>query len=256
MPPLLREIWPEDSWRRFVRLAGVLTFVGAIWIFAEMADDAPEGDYLELENRILLAFRQDGNPQLGIGPDWMPEVARDVTGLGSAVVLTLVTASIVGFLALRGRLRTAALILSSSLGGYLLSNLLKGIFARGRPTAVPHLMEEVSMSFPSGHSMVASAFYLTLGALLAQTVARRREKSYCVLIALLLSFLIGISRVYLGVHYPTDVLAGWAAGTAWAILCWSIACWLQLRGSIRNPDSADGEVAFRRNATRHNDQKR
>jgi undecaprenyl-diphosphatase len=240
----LRPWWPKDGWQRFVLLLVVVTFTMSLWVFVELADDAPEGDYLALENQILLAFRRADDPAHGIGPWWVPEVARDITALGSAVVLTLVTAIVVGGLLLRRRTRTAFLVLAATAGGYALSSTLKDIFGRGRPDVVPHLVEEVSLSFPSGHSMVGSAFYLTLGVLLAQTVARRREKLYFVAAALFFSFLIGLSRVYLGVHYPTDVVAGWAAGTAWALLCWSTAWWLQRRGTIKTPaeDPADPAV--------------
>lgn len=241
----LRTWWPDEGWKRFVLLLVAVTFTASLWIFLELADDAPEGDYLEIENQILLAFRQPEDPAQGLGPWWVPEMARDITALGSAVVLTLVTAIVVGGLMLRRRTRTAFLVLAATAGGYLISSTLKGLFARGRPDVVPHLVEEVSLSFPSGHSMVGSAFYLTLGVLLAQTVARRREKIYFVGAALWFSFLIGLSRVYLGVHYPTDVVAGWAAGTAWALLCWSTAWWLQRRGSLRTPDEETGQPEVR-----------
>ncbi|HEX2100156.1 MAG TPA: phosphatase PAP2 family protein [Candidatus Synoicihabitans sp.] len=214
-------------------------FILATWVFIEVADDAPEGDYLEWENQILLSLRQADDLTLTRGPWWLAEAARDVTALGSAVVLTLLTGIVVGFLAMRRRLRTAALVLLATFGGYLLSSGFKSHFGRDRPDVVPHLTEELSLSFPSGHSMVSSATYLTLGALLAQTLARRRERIYFIATALALTGLIGASRVYLGVHYPTDVVAGWAGGTAWAILCWGVAFWLQRRGAIRTPPQED-----------------
>jgi undecaprenyl-diphosphatase len=82
------------------------------------------------------------------------------------------------------------------------------------------------------HSMMSSVVYLTLAVLLARTMKRRRVKIYLVSAALFLSFLVGLSRVYLGVHYPTDVVAGWAGGTAWALLCWLTAYWLEKRGEV------------------------
>ena len=234
MRSAIQSFWRRAGGKEFTLLAAAGLFGLCLWVFIELADDAPDGDYLGLENRILLAFRAADDPSRGAGPWWVPEMARDVTALGSAVVLTLVTAMVIGFLLLRRRLRTAVLILAATAGGYAISSGLKAAYDRGRPQVVAHLTEEVSSSFPSGHSMVSSAFYLTLGALLAQTVARRREKIYFVGAALLITFLVGVSRVYLGVHYPTDVLAGWSAGTAWALLCWIVATWLQRRGAIGN----------------------
>lgn len=229
----------RSGWSGFVLLVAVAAFCTSLWVFIELADDAPEGDYFETEARILRAFRQPDDLARGIGPGWLPGVARDLTALGSAAVLTLMALLVVGFLVLRRQYGAALFVFVASLGGWLLSDGLKHIFGRVRPDVVPHLMEETSASFPSGHSMVSSVIYLTLGSLLAQIVARRREKIYFVHAAMLLTFLIGVSRVYLGVHYPTDVLAGWSAGTAWALLCWLIAFWLQRRGKIESPPNGD-----------------
>jgi undecaprenyl-diphosphatase len=94
-----------------------------------------------------------------------------------------------------------------------------------------------SASFPSGHSMMAAIVYLTLGAMLLRTQADRRVKAYCLAVAVLLTLLVGTSRVYLGVHWPTDVLAGWALGAAWAMMCWLIMLWLQDRGAVEKSAS-------------------
>jgi undecaprenyl-diphosphatase len=123
-----------------------------------------------------------------------------------------------GFLLLVRRWRTLALVVGSTLGGTLVNALLKRLFARPRPTVVPHLTEVMTESFPSGHAMLSAIVYLTLGALLAQLVQRRRLKAYLVGVALGLTLLIGLTRVYLGVHYPTDVLGGWMAGLGWALV--------------------------------------
>jgi undecaprenyl-diphosphatase len=124
------------------------------------------------------------------------------------------------------------LLLISTLGGLLLSLLLKGHFSRPRPDVVPRLAEVYTSSFPSGHSMLSAVIYLTLGALLSRLVERKGLKVYILSVAMLLALLVGVSRVYLGVHYPTDVLAGWSIGLSWAILCWLVARKLQRKGVV------------------------
>src|SRR5262249_52953419 len=128
-----------------------------------------------------------------------------------------------------------ALLLAAVLGGLLLSLLLKELFKRPRPSVVPHLSHVDTSSFPSGHSMLSFVVYLTLGSLLARLVQPLRLELSVVGVAVLLSFLVGLSRVYLGVHYPSDALAGWAAGLTWAVGCWLLARYLQRRGAVEKP---------------------
>jgi undecaprenyl-diphosphatase len=143
-----------------------------------------------------------------------------------------VTLAVIGFLLIDGKRHAALLVLVSIGGGTLLSSGLKGLFDRPRPDLVPHGVEVYTMSFPSGHATLSAVTYLTLGALLARVQPRRRVKAYLLSVAVLLAVLIGASRVYLGVHWPTDVLAGWCVGAAWAMLCWTVATWLQRRGEV------------------------
>lgn len=239
LPVWLKEWRRPSGWNEWMVLVGMAMFSIAVWGFVELADDAPEGDYMALESKILRAFRQPTDPAIGIGPAWLPEAARDLTAMGSAVTLSVLVLLVLGWLILRRRYRTALFVLLATIGGVMLGHGLKVMFGRERPTIVPHLMEESSLSFPSGHSMMSSVVYLTLGALLARSVPRRREKIYLVTAAAGLSVAIGISRVYMGVHYPTDVLAGWSAGTAWALFCGVVAWWLQRRGNLSTPPGDD-----------------
>jgi undecaprenyl-diphosphatase len=226
-----RAWWGRPGWDRFVHVAAAAAFLIAVGVFLELADDAPEGDYLPIETRIMQGMRDAGKP---LGPAGTATVVRDITAMGSAVVLIIMTMLVLGYLWMSGRLRVAAMIATATAGGQVLNLGLKHAFARERPDAALHLVEVTSTSFPSGHSMASSIFYLTMGVLLARTAQRRREKAYFVGSALLITFLIGFSRVYLGVHYPTDVLAGWSAGMAWAMVCWFVADWLGRRGKLRN----------------------
>ena len=232
-PRLLDAFFSLSGWSKFVVLSAALSFSLALWIFGELVDHAVKGDYLPQEERILKAFRHPDNLTQPIGPHWVEVAARDLTAMGGATFLSLLTVSVLTFELLSGRKRTALLLLVAALGGLALSTGLKELFDRPRPTAVPALMVETSASFPSGHTMLSSVIYLTLGSLVSRALERRSAKLFVVGLALLLACLTGISRVFLGVHYPTDVLAGWTAGTAWALLCWTLALALEKRGNGR-----------------------
>lgn len=172
----------------------------------------------------------------------MEQSARDFTALGGVSVLTLITLVAVAFLGLQGKRRAALFVLLAVIGGLVLSSLLKIGFDRPRPELVPHGTMVNTASFPSGHSMMSAVAYLTLGALLARVQPKRRLKVFLMSVACLLTLVVGVSRVYLGVHWPTDVLAGWAAGAAWASLCWMVAMRLQRRGAVES-DSGNVESA-------------
>ncbi|WP_332674569.1 phosphatase PAP2 family protein [Aromatoleum sp.] len=200
-------------------LAIVVAATSALWAFIEVADEVIEGEAHTVDSAILAALGVTGD----IGPPWLQAAARDVTALGSFPVLGLVVLAVGVFLILAQKRRTAAFVIVATVSGALVSSLLKHIFSRPRPDLFPHGDYVVSASFPSGHAMISALVYLTLGALLARIVPRRRLKLYVMTVALILTLLIGMSRVYLGVHWPTDVLAGWAAGALWALLWWGLA---------------------------------
>jgi undecaprenyl-diphosphatase len=161
---------------------------------------------------------------------------REITTLGGTTVVLLLTAAVIGFLLVDAKPAAALLVLFSIIGGALLGPLLKIGFERPRPDLVAHLVEVHSASFPSGHALLSAVTYLTLGALLARVVGERRLKIYVLTTAVVLTLLVGFSRVYLGVHWPTDVLAGWLVGAVWAVLCWRIALALQRRGEVEAED--------------------
>lgn len=200
-------------------LLGMLVVLALAWAFVLIADEVAEGDTKSLDDRILLLFRRAGDPDTPIGPGWVAKTARDVTSLGSTPILILVTAGAAGFLGLSGRRRTMWFLIAAVVSGALVSGGLKSFFDRPRPDVVSHLDLPTSSSFPSGHSFVSAVVYLTLGALLARVHEGRALKAYFLALAALLSLLVGVSRVFLGVHFPTDVLAGWSAGVAWALAC-------------------------------------
>ena len=218
-----------------VVLLAALGIMLSLTVFAKTAAEMREGDLQDFDDGVLRMVRSPDDPSVPIGPTWLIQAAIDVTALGGTTVLALFLTIVVGYLALESRYDAVVVVVIATAGGGLLSEALKWWFARARPQIVPHLVNVGSASFPSGHSMLALVTYLTLGALLARFVQRRRTRTYCITVSLLLSLLVGLSRVYLGVHYPTDVLAGWSVGLAWALLCWLVARYLQYRGSVKPP---------------------
>lgn len=203
---------------------------GGAWAFIEIADEVTEGETRRIDEYLLLALRNPADPTDLLGPGWMEEMGRDFSALGSTAVLSFVILATLCYLVLSRNFRTALFTLLAVTSGTLLSTLLKRGFDRPRPELVPHESIVYSASFPSGHSMMAAVAYLTLAALLARIHPQPGLKAYLLSLALLISVLIGISRVYLGVHWPTDVLGGWTVGAAWAALCWLVYGWLQRRG--------------------------
>ena len=209
-------------------LAGML-LAGALWAFVELADEVREADEIPLDDESLLALRQPDAPGQPRGPAWVAEAMRDLTALGSVAVLAAVTVVVLGFLLLAKRRATAAYVVVAVAGGATLAWALKNAFARERPEVVPALADVWTPAFPSGHAMLSAVVYLTLGAMLVRLVGRKRLKVYVIAIPILATITVGMTRVYLGVHYPSDVLAGWAAGFAWALLCAVVAAILDHR---------------------------
>jgi undecaprenyl-diphosphatase len=223
-----REMWP---------LVGLGVVAALLLLFGALTAQVLEQQTLDFDRAIVLALRTDGDPADPIGPAWLEEVGRDITALGSFVVLGLAFVSVLGYLLLV-RKRAAALLLAVAVpGGMLLSTVLKTVIDRDRPDVVQHAARVFTASFPSGHAMLAAVTFLTLGAMLMRLHPDRRVKAYFMSVAVVLTVLVGSSRLYLGVHYPTDVLAGWLAGASWAALCWVITARLQQRGALAGDEA-------------------
>jgi undecaprenyl-diphosphatase len=222
------------SWLGGHELGTLLVVAGIAaggWIFGLLADEVFEGGTRNLDRRLLLAMRHPGD-LTPIGSPAIQEAARDITALGSMAILGLLTVITGIYLALDGKRNMALFMCGSVVTGWLVSALLKDLFQRPRPDLVPHAVYVSNTSFPSGHSMMSAVTYLVLGALLARSQERTRLKAYFLLVAVVLTVMVGISRVYLGVHWPSDVVAGWTAGAVWALLCWLVAQRLQSRHTL------------------------
>lgn len=228
--PVFRRI-PMRSILEVRTLVTLLVIIGALLLFTELVDRV-QGETRTFDEALLLAFRDPGNLSNPVGPAWLQIMFRDITSLGGYAVVTLITLAVIGYLLMGGKPGAALWVLASVGGGAVFSSLLKLGIDRPRPDLVAHLVEVNTASFPSGHATLASVTYLTLGALLSRVESRWSTKIYILTVAVALTLLIGISRVYLGVHWPTDVLAGWCVGLAWAMLCWRIALALQQSGDV------------------------
>ena len=221
-------------------LAAALAVVLGTWGFISLADEVTEGDTQRFDDWAVRSLRRADDPAKPLGPPWLHEMGRDVTALGGIAVLALVTVGVAAYLMLVRKYHAMWLVIVATTGGVLLSSALKYAYGRERPHLVPHLSYVETSSFPSGHSMLSAAVYLTLGVLLTRLVPHRVVKLYFLAMALFLTFIVGVSRVYMGVHYPTDVLAGWTAGLVWSLLCYLAARYLQKRGAVERDVDTPG----------------
>ncbi len=214
----------HHEWRIIVV---VILILGGIWLTAGVAEAVVEGETHAVDEMILLALREPNDVTDPLGPRWFEEMVRDFTSLGGTGILILIVTAVSGYLVMLRRYKRMIVLLTAVFGGMLLSTLLKGIFDRPRPDLILEGSYAFNASFPSGHALLSAATYLTLGALLAQIQPRFRLKAFIVLLSVFIMVIVGFSRLYLGVHWPSDVLAGWTIGAIWALLCWAVAHWLQ-----------------------------
>jgi undecaprenyl-diphosphatase len=217
-------------------LLALLSVAAALWSFLLVAGAVDAGSTQAFDQRVVELFRDPAQRHLPISAG-LEDVARDVTALGSIPLIVLVTVAVAGFLALARLRRALVLLLAAVLGGSAWTFLLKELFDRARPAFVDGA-PPVDTSFPSGHSALSAVVYLTLASLLARLMERRDLRAYVIAVAALVTFLVGASRVILGMHWPSDVLAGWTLGLAWALFCWTATTALQRRGRVETPEEA------------------
>jgi undecaprenyl-diphosphatase len=240
------------SARELVTLTVLSLCAIGVWVFIAVADAMSEGELERIDERLVLAMRSAEDPSDPVGPRWLEEMMRDFTALGGTAVLGGLALATIVYLVLIRRRSTALMTLIAFGGGVAVSLILKELFDRPRPDLVPHGSHVYTKSFPSGHSMLSAVTYLTLGAVLARVQPRWRLKVYMIALALGVALLVGVSRVYLGVHWPSDVVAGWAAGSAWALGVWGVTHMLQRTGDIEpEPEQVDAPGASTDAAAAH-----
>lgn len=225
-PGLIRAFFRAET----VILSALTAFASLILFCLWIADVTGVSPVAEFDRLVLITLHPDArHPSDPLGPLWLDHAAADFTSAGSISVLVFLSLTAGGFLLVRRRYLDAGVILMAFFGGLLISEGLKGFFGRERPPDIYRAAEVLNASFPSGHALLAAGVYLTMAVIIARQVRARGERIYIAVGALALVILIGMTRIYLGVHWATDVLAGWVAGGAWASLCCLAAYLLRLR---------------------------
>jgi undecaprenyl-diphosphatase len=228
--------------RSFYAAVGIFVTVGALlalagtWGFAALAVHVRSGATQTFDDAVL---RWVAAHQLS----WLRVAMLQVTELGTGVVVMMVVAVASLFLWLTRHKHSASLLLVTTAVGILINSMLKDVFHRTRPSIFPSGVEVFSSSFPSGHSMSAAIVYGTVAYLAARLQRRHWSRVVTAVIALVLIFLIAASRIYLGVHYPSDTLAGMIIGFAWAAFCMATLEAVQMVARRRAPEVLQDEAA-------------
>lgn len=240
--------FPKAIWSfvraEFVLVLSLALIAAAVLAFIEIADEMSEGEAHAFDMAVLQMLHPDAaNPSDPIGPKWLDHAAADLTAIGSVSVLAALGLLVGVFLVLQRKRLEAGIIAVAFAGGLTISQLLKEFFNRERPPEIYRASEILNASFPSGHALLSTVVFLTLGAMLAQAAKGRTLRIFVMSAAIALALLVGVTRIYLGVHWTTDVLAGWSAGAAWGTACWLAGRWLKQRGREqdgRQPNPAQG----------------
>jgi len=213
----------QPQWKK-TEVFGLIMMLTGLAVLTALAAQLGTPSVQRFDETVVRSLRNAEDLAQPIGPAWFKELARDFTALGGYGILSTITLLVTTFLHLERRPARAHFVVVAIVAGYSLSMTLKALIARPRPDIVPWLSHVHSSSFPSGHSMMSAVVYLSLGLMLSDLTSRRLVKTFVVVAPLTISALVGLSRVYMGVHYPTDVVAGW-----WLGISWSLACWLAIR---------------------------
>lgn len=205
----------------FAALGALAIITLGTMTFVELADDMTETDGQAFDQMVLHWMQPvAGQPR---GPWWLHEAAADITSLGGIAVLTLFAVVALGMLLILRKWLSALLLLIGLAGGVALSEGLKALFQRERPPAAFQAVETLNASFPSGHALLSTVFYLTVAVMMTRAFPRRRLKAYVLGVGMVFALMVGLTRVYLGAHWASDVMAGWCVGAAWAMALWLVS---------------------------------
>jgi undecaprenyl-diphosphatase len=205
--------------------------------FVELADDMTEADGQAFDQAVLHWMQPvAGQPR---GPWWLHEAATDLTSLGGIAVLTLFAVVALGILLILRKRLSALLLVVGLAGGVGLSEGLKAMFGRERPPADFQAVETLNASFPSGHALLSTVFYLTVAVMMTRAFPRRRLKAYVLGVGMVFALMVGLTRVYLGAHWATDVMAGWCVGAAWAVALWLVSYAVERRQAVHHATLVD-----------------
>ncbi|MDP2117361.1 MAG: phosphatase PAP2 family protein [Brevundimonas sp.] len=208
-----------------------------VMLFLELAGAVTGADGQAFDQAVLTWMQPvAGDPR---GPWWLEEAAADLTSLGGISVLGLFAVVAIAFLLIQRKRLSALLLVLGLAGGVVLSEGLKALFQRERPPGDYQAVETLNASFPSGHALLATVFYLTLGVMLTRAFPRAHLKAFVLGAAMTVALLIGLTRVYLGAHWASDVFAGWCVGAAWAMALWLAAYVVQRRQAVHSDGPHD-----------------
>lgn len=221
----------------FAALGALAVITLGTMTFVEIADDMTETDGQAFDQMVLHWMQPvAGQPR---GPWWLHEAAADITSLGGIAVLTLFAVVALGMLLILRKWLSALLLLIGLAGGVALSEGLKALFQRERPPAAFQAVETLNASFPSGHALLSTVFYLTVAVMMTRAFPRRRLKAYVLGVGMVFALMVGLTRVYLGAHWASDVMAGWCVGAAWAMALWLVSYAIERRQTRRHARLVD-----------------
>ncbi len=236
----------RDTRLRMLPVVLIGLFACGLYLFFQIAEEVTENEIDEFDRMLLLLFRNPQDVADPIGPEWLEETVVEITALGGYPILVIMVAAVIGFMLVARKYGPALYVLLSVGAGTIVGHGLKLAYDRPRPDIVDHLVSTHTPSFPSGHATMSAVVYLTLASLIVRLVDRTAVRAYVLVVAVLLTLAVGFSRIYLGVHWPSDVAAGWAIGIAWASFAWLMTTLLRaLRKRKRRRQRDDVSAAGR-----------
>tara|TARA_R110002124_G_scaffold49437_9_gene144971 strand:- start:3110 stop:3823 length:714 start_codon:yes stop_codon:yes gene_type:complete len=206
-----------------MRRAAYTTLSIGVVVFAVLVGAVQLGLTESFDRIVVLSLRNPEDLSDAWGPVWFQEAAAELTALGGYPIVVLAVVIVLIALLIARKTAAAVFLAVTLISGSVVSSLLKLFFNRARPDLVDRLDQTFTSSFPSAHAMLSMIAWLTLAAIAIRFIEMRRLRIYILIAAVILALIIGSTRVYLGVHWPSDVIAGWAIGLAWASGSWLVA---------------------------------